>query len=96
MFQVINNAGKGAILFINQESQNLNLIQRLKELKINQKPNKIAKAPAMVMDSKDFGIGAQMLHDLNISKINLISNSKQTKRVGMIGYGLEIMDYVNY
>jgi 3,4-dihydroxy 2-butanone 4-phosphate synthase/GTP cyclohydrolase II len=50
----------------------------------------------MVMDSKDFGIGAQMLHDLNISKINLISNSKQTKRVGMIGYGLEIMDYVNY
>ena len=46
--------------------------------------------------SKDFGIGAQILHDLNISKIQLISNSKQTKRVGMIGYGLEITDYVNY
>jgi 3,4-dihydroxy 2-butanone 4-phosphate synthase/GTP cyclohydrolase II len=48
------------------------------------------------MDEKDFGIGAQILHDLNINKINLISNSKQKKRVGMIGYGLEIIDYINY
>jgi 3,4-dihydroxy 2-butanone 4-phosphate synthase/GTP cyclohydrolase II len=48
------------------------------------------------MDSKDYGIGAQILHDINISKMRLISNSQQTKRVGMIGYGLEIVDYVNY
>jgi 3,4-dihydroxy 2-butanone 4-phosphate synthase/GTP cyclohydrolase II len=48
------------------------------------------------MDEKDFGIGAQILHDLNIQKLNLISNSKQKKRVGMIGYGLEIIDYINY
>jgi len=48
------------------------------------------------MDNKDFGIGAQILHDLGIHKIKLMSNSKQQKRVGMIGYGLEITEYINY
>jgi 3,4-dihydroxy 2-butanone 4-phosphate synthase/GTP cyclohydrolase II len=48
------------------------------------------------MDTKDFGIGAQILHDLNISKIRLLSNSAQTRRVGMVGYGLEIVEYVKY
>ncbi len=48
------------------------------------------------MDVKDFGIGAQILHDLDISRIRLISNTTQSKRVGMIGYGLEIMEYVVY
>lgn len=96
MFNVINGEGKGAIVFINQQSQSLNLLSRLKELKENQKPNEIAKAPRIEMDSKDFGIGAQILHDLGIHKIRLLSNSEQTKRVGMIGYGLEIMEYVGY
>lgn len=96
MFNVINGEGKGAIVFINQQSQSLNLLNRLKELKEAQKPNEIAKAPRIEMDSKDFGIGAQILHDLGIHKIRLISNSEQTKRVGMIGYGLEITEYVNY
>ena len=96
MFNVINNDGKGAIVFINQQSQSLNLLSRLKELKENQKPNEIAKAPRIEMDSKDFGIGAQILHDLGIHKIRLVSNSEQTKRVGMIGYGLEIKEYVTY
>ena len=96
MFNVINNDGKGAIVFINQQRQSLNLLSRLKELKENQKPNEIAKAPRIEMDSKDFGIGAQILHDLGIHKIRLVSNSEQTKRVGMIGYGLEIKEYVNY
>jgi 3,4-dihydroxy 2-butanone 4-phosphate synthase/GTP cyclohydrolase II len=48
------------------------------------------------MDAKDFGIGAQILHDIDISKIRLITNSYQAKRVGMIGYGLEITEYVTY
>lgn len=96
MFSVINSEGKGAIVFINQQSQSLNLLNRLKELKEAQKPNEIAKAPRIDMDSKDFGIGAQILHDLGIHKIRLISNSEQTKRVGMIGYGLEITEYINY
>ena len=96
MFNVINNEGKGAIVFINQQSQSLNLLSRLKELKENQAAEGIAKAPRIEMDSKDFGIGAQILHDLGIHKIKLVSNSEQTKRVGMIGYGLEIIEYIAY
>ncbi|NJY62895.1 3,4-dihydroxy-2-butanone-4-phosphate synthase [Salinimicrobium sp. CDJ15-81-2] len=95
MFKAVNEEGKGAIVFINQESQSLNLLKRLGELKDLQKAGEM-KAPPLVMDSKDFGIGAQILHDLEIHKIRLLSNTKQTKRVGMIGYGLEITEYVNY
>ena len=96
MFNVVNKAEKGAIVFINQQNQSMNLLNRLSILKENQQIGEITKAPSIAMDNKDFGIGAQILHDLNISKIQLISNSKQTRRVGMIGYGLEITDYVNY
>ncbi len=95
MFQSINEQGKGAILFINQQNQSQNLLNRLHILKENQ-ANGVMKAPVMAMDNKDFGIGAQILHDLKINKIQLMTNSKQTKRVGMIGYGLEIIDYVTY
>lgn len=95
MFQVINDEEKGAILFINQQNQSKNLLNRLNILKENQKNGEL-KAPAIAMDQKDFGIGAQILHDLNISKLKLITNTQQTKRVGMIGYGLEIVDYVTY
>jgi len=97
MFKVINDAGKGAIIFINQESQSMNILNRLSFLKENQVSNTVTKAPKINMDDRDFGIGAQILHDLNIHKLRLISNSIQkTKRVGLIGYGLEIVDYVNY
>ena len=96
MFNVINEEGKGAVVFINQQSQSLNLLKRLKELKESQVDGEVVKAPRIDMDAKDFGIGAQILHDLGIHKIKLISNSAQTKRVGMIGYGLEIIEYVDY
>ena len=96
MFHVINKEEKGAIVFINQESQSLNLLSRLKELKELQKPDKVTKAPRIEMDNKDFGIGAQIIHDLGIRKIRLLSNTEQTKRVGMIGYGLEITEYLDY
>ncbi len=96
MFHVINSEGKGAIVFINQQSQSLNLLKRLSELKKEQSEDSVAKAPRIKMDSRDFGIGAQILHELGIHKIKLISNSAQTKRVGMIGYGLEITEYINY
>ena len=96
MFQLINKHGKGAILFINQASQPTNILKRLDIVKNTQQKGTVTKAPNIRMDSKDFGIGAQILHDLNIHKLGLISNSKQTKRVGIIGYGLEIVDYINY
>ncbi|WP_405570552.1 3,4-dihydroxy-2-butanone-4-phosphate synthase [Winogradskyella sp. Asnod2-B02-A] len=96
MFNVINTAGKGAIIFINQQPESINLLTRLAILKENQIEGRLTKAPSLGMDTKDFGIGAQILHDLKISKLKLISNSLQTKRVGMIGYGLEIVEYVGY
>jgi 3,4-dihydroxy 2-butanone 4-phosphate synthase / GTP cyclohydrolase II len=96
MFKVINDAGKGAIIFINQQIQSSDILSRLTYLKENQKNNTVTKAPKINMDNRDFGIGAQILHDINIHKLRLISNTEQTKRVGMIGYGLEIVDYVKY
>lgn len=95
MFNRINEEGRGAIIFINQEIPSIELLNRISELKFLQEEGQM-KAPTIKMDAKDFGIGAQILHDLDISKIRLLSNSEQTKRVGMIGYGLEIMEYVNY
>ena len=96
MFKAIDKHGKGAIIFINQNTSPNHLLKRLGILEQIQDPGKIVKAPSIEMDDKDFGIGAQILHDLKIHKLNLISNSKQKKRVGMIGYGLEIIDYISY
>lgn len=95
MFTALNREGRGAIVFINQPLAYLNLLSRIRGLRENQ-ANGIMKAPAITMDSKDFGIGAQILHDLNIQKIRLLTNSTQTKRVGMVGYGLEIVGYEAY
>ncbi len=95
MFRQIDQEGAGAVLFINQEVPPGDLLARISELKSLQGKG-IVKAPQVKMDIKDFGIGAQILHDLDISKIRLMSNSEQTKRVGMIGYGLEIVEYVGY
>ncbi|WP_430613135.1 3,4-dihydroxy-2-butanone-4-phosphate synthase [Flavobacterium sp. JP2137] len=95
-FQAINQAGKGAILFINQELQSSNLLNRLAYLKEQQQATAAITAPKMPSDNKDYGIGAQILHDLNISKIKLMTNSEQTKRVGMTGYGLEIDEYITF
>ncbi len=95
MFKTVTDHGKGAILFINQQNQSQNLLKRLDTLKKSQANGQL-KAPRIKMDSKDFGIGAQILHDLDIHKLRLVSNTTQEKRVGMIGYGLEIVDYVKY
>lgn len=96
MFKVINDAGKGAIIFINQQSQATDLLNRLSILKDSQDGSTLVKAPNIRMDTKDFGIGAQILHDLNIHKLRLMTNSEQKPRVGMIGYGLEIVETVGY
>ena len=95
IFEVINQEGKGAVVFINQENFASKLLYRLAELKERQESGRKMSSPAK-MDLKDFGIGAQILHDLGISKIKLLSNSEEHKRVGMIGYGLEIADRVGY
>ncbi|MDB9779093.1 3,4-dihydroxy-2-butanone-4-phosphate synthase [Flavobacteriaceae bacterium] len=96
IFGLINTEGKGAVLFINQSQQSENLLARIKELTVLQLQGEMHKVPPMKMDYKDFGIGAQILHDLRISKLKVISNSSQGPRVGITGYGLEIKEYVKY
>lgn len=89
IFNLINKEGTGAIVFINQENKSQNILNNLALLKGNN-----SKAD---MDKKDYGIGAQILHDLEISKLRVITNAENTiKRVGMTGYGLEIIEYINY
>ncbi len=94
IFNLINEEGKGAVVFINQEKQSFNLKQRLQNLK---SPSANTAKSTSNMDDKDFGIGAQILHDLDIYNLKLISNSDVIKkRVGMTGYGLKITDRVSY
>lgn len=97
MFKALNNDKSGAIVFLNPKGVSKNLLSRLHELKTLQgDKDQVVKPPRLAMDTKDFGIGAQILHDLGITKIKLLSNSSHKKRVGIIGYGLEITEYVNY
>ena len=96
MFEIINKNKSGAIIFISPELKSVDTLKRLKILKRKQQTDKIAKVPILNMDNKDFGIGAQILYDLNVTNLRLITNTKGTKRVGMIGYGLEISEYVSF
>ena len=94
VFSLINKEGKGAVIFINQPSKSENLLTRLKKIKRSKSKND--KIPRLKMDSRDFGIGAQILHDLSIRKLRVLTNSKQKPRVGITGYGLQIVDYVKF
>jgi len=88
IFKKINNEGKGAIIFINQSQSPKNIIDKLKSLiEPSEKPK---------IDFRDFGIGAQILHEIGISKINLLTNSRQKPRIGLSGYGLSIENYSKY
>ena len=96
IFKLINAEGKGAVLFINQEQTTENLLSRIKALEEMQAKGTLDKAPPMKMDAKDYGIGAQILHDLSIKKLRVISNSEQQRRIGITGYGITIESYKNY
>ena len=96
IFSLIDKEEKGAVIFINQQQSGENLLSRIRKLNTMQSRGEIDKAPPIVMDSRDFGIGAQILHDLKIKKMTIISNSSKKPRVGITGYGLEIVGYVNY
>ena len=96
MFEIVNKDEKGAIIFISAEIKSIETLKRLKILKNKQNKDSITEAPILDMDDRDFGIGAQILHDLNITNLKLITNTKGKKRVGMIGYGLEISEYVSF
>ena len=95
IFQQIDAAGKGAFIVINQGAYSQNLLHRIQTIKATQEGK---QAPSQVPSSqvKDIGIGAQILIDLGISHMKLLTNSEPSRYIGMSGYGLEITDYVNY
>jgi 3,4-dihydroxy 2-butanone 4-phosphate synthase/GTP cyclohydrolase II len=93
VIEKIKTHGSGAILFINPPNDATQLVRQLGDLKSK---GKSLDSTSSYMDEKDFGIGAQMLHQLKIHKLSLLTNSERTKRVGIGGYGIEILDWVNY
>ncbi len=88
--------GKGIILYMNQEGRGIGLLNKLKAYKLQEEGKDTVEANLELgfkKDQRDYGIGAQILRDLNVSKIRLMTNNPK-KRVGLIGYGLEIVDNV--
>ena len=96
IFEKINEAGKGAIIFINQNLEPENILERINKLKDSNNRLKINNSLNQKEDLKDFGIGAQIVHDIGISKIKILSNSGKKPRVGLSGYGLSIDEYIKY
>ena len=95
IFQQIDAAGKGAFIVINQGGYSQNLLHRIQAIKAAQE-GKPAPSQVPAAQVKDIGIGAQILIDLGISHMKLLTNSEPSRYIGMSGYGLEITDYVNY
>ena len=94
--EMVQKAGKGIILYMNQEGRGIGLINKLKAYKLQEQGMDTVQANLALgfgMDERDYGVGAQILRDLGISKIKLISNNPR-KRAGLIGYGLEIIDSI--
>jgi len=96
IFEKINNADKGAIIFINQNQEPENILERINKLKGSNNKLKINNSINQKEDFKDFGIGAQIIHDIGISKIKILSNSGEKPRIGLSGYGLSIDEYIKY
>ena len=96
IFEKINETGKGAVIFINQNLEPENILERINKLKDSNNKLKINNSLNQKEDLKDFGIGAQIIHDISISKIKILSNSGKKPRVGLSGYGLSIDEYIKY
>jgi 3,4-dihydroxy 2-butanone 4-phosphate synthase/GTP cyclohydrolase II len=94
--EMVEKEGKGVVLYMNQEGRGIGLINKLKAYKLQEQGMDTVQANlalGLPMDSRDYGVGAQILRDLGVGKIRLISNNPQ-KRVGLLGYGLEIVEQV--
>lgn len=94
--QLVEKEGKGVILYMNQEGRGIGLLNKLKAYKLQEQGYDTVEANLKLgfkMDQRDYGVGAQILRDLNITKIKLISNNP-VKRAGLVGYGLEIIENI--
>lgn len=94
--QMVEKEGKGVIVYMNQEGRGIGLLNKLKAYKLQEMGRDTVEANLELgfkMDERDYGVGAQILRDLGLKKIRLISNNPK-KRVGLMGYGLEIVDSI--
>ena len=94
--QMVEAAGKGIILYMNQEGRGIGLINKLKAYKLQEEGMDTVEANLKLgfgMDERDYGVGAQILRHLGATKLKLMSNNPR-KRAGLKGYGLEIVDIV--
>lgn len=94
--QMIEKEGRGVILYMNQEGRGIGLVNKLKAYSLQEKGRDTVEANVELgfkMDERDYGIGAQILRSLNISKMRLMTNNP-TKRAGLVGYGLTIVKNV--
>jgi 3,4-dihydroxy 2-butanone 4-phosphate synthase/GTP cyclohydrolase II len=92
--EMIEKAGKGVIVYMNQEGRGIGLLNKLKAYKLQEEGMDTVEANIELgfkMDERDYGVGAQILRDLGVSKILLLSNNPK-KRAGLLGYGLEIVN----
>ncbi len=92
----IEKEGKGLILYMNQEGRGIGLLNKLKAYKLQEEGMDTVEANLHLgfgMDDRDYGVGAQIIRHMNISKMRLISNNPR-KRAGLLGYGLEVVDTV--
>ncbi len=94
--RLVEKAGRGVIVYMNQEGRGIGLLNKLKAYKLQEQGMDTVQANLALgfkMDERDYGIGAQILRDLGVRKMKLMSNNP-TKRAGLMGYGLEIVDHV--
>ena len=94
--QIVEEEGKGVILYMNQEGRGIGLVNKLKAYRLQEEGMDTVEANLHLgfqTDQRDYGVGAQILRHLGITKLRLISNNPK-KRVGLVGYGLEIVDNI--
>lgn len=94
--QLIEQEGQGVIVYMNQEGRGIGLLNKLKAYKLQEQGRDTVEANLELgfgMDERDYGVGAQILRDLGVTKMRLISNNPK-KRTGLIGYGLEVVENV--
>jgi len=95
--KLIEKEGSGCILYMNQEGRGIGLLNKLKAYKLQEDGRDTVEANLELgfqKDQRDYGIGAQILRDLNIGKIKLLTNNPK-KRIGLMGYDLEIVENVS-
>ena len=94
--KMIEEEGKGLVLYMNQEGRGIGLLNKLKAYKLQEEGMDTVEANLQLgfgMDERDYGIGAQILRHLGISKMRLMSNNPR-KRAGLLGYGLEVVEAI--